>query len=368
MSTELGYAPSTVFAAFSVALLVSAAVGPFVGAWIDRHGGRWMLVASNVVLALGLAGLALSTSLASLVLAWALMGLGMGCGLYEAAFAGLVRWRGKEARDLITGITLIGGFASTIGWPLTTALLHTWGWRWTCAAWALVHLLVALPLNVCLPSALAPAPAAPEPSVDKGAEPPSSEPLRAGAARRAEILLAVCFAAVWFVSTAMAAHLPGLLMASGASVAAAIGVAALVGPAQVGGRLLEFGVLRRWSPLLSGRLAALMHPLAVGLLLLFGTPVAALFALMHGAGNGVLTIAKGNLPLYLFGAQGYGKRQGVLMVPARLAQASAPWVFGLCLERWGARALLLSAAVGLVAFLAVMVLPNSRGRNSTDMQ
>ena len=143
-------------------------------------------------------------------------------------------------------------------------------------------------------------------------------------------------------------------------------MAALVGPAQVGGRLLEFGVLRRWSPLLSARLAALMHPLAVGLLLLFGTPVAALFALMHGAGNGVLTIAKGNLPLYLFGAAGYGKRQGVLMVPARLAQASAPWVFGLCLERWGARALLLSAVIGFAAFVAVMALPKSDGPNSTD--
>jgi len=122
--------------------------------------------------------------------------------------------------------------------------------------------------------------------------------------------------------------------------------------------------MRRWSPLVSARLAALMHPLAVGLLLLFGTPVAALFALMHGAGNGVLTIAKGNLPLYLFGAAGYGKRQGMLMVPARLAQASAPWVFGLCLERWGARALLLSAVVGLVAFLAVMALPKGGGESS----
>jgi len=107
-----------------------------------------------------------------------------------------------------------------------------------------------------------------------------------------------------------------------------------------------------------------MHPLAVGLLLLFGTPVAALFALMHGAGNGALTIAKGNLPLYLFGAAGYGKRQGVLMVPARLAQASAPWVFGLCLERWGARALLLSAVIGFAAFLAVMALPRGESERA----
>ena len=112
-------------------------------------------------------------------------------------------------------------------------------------------------------------------------------------------------------------------------------------------------------PLLSARLAALAHPLGVVALLIFGAPVAALFALLHGAGNGILTIAKGTLPLVLFGAQGYGARQGWLMMPARVAQAFAPFLFGVVLEQWGARALWLSAALGLSAFVGLMLLPRA---------
>jgi hypothetical protein len=134
-------------------------------------------------------------------------------------------------------------------------------------------------------------------------------------------------------------------------------VGSLVGPAQVAARLLEFGFLRRLHPLLSARIATLMHPLGVLLLAVFGAPAAALFGVLHGAGNGILTIAKGTLPLVIFGPVGYGHRQGVLMAPARIAQAFAPWLFGLCLDRWGVGALCLSAALGIVAFGALLALP-----------
>lgn len=115
-------------------------------------------------------------------------------------------------------------------------------------------------------------------------------------------------------------------------------------------------MLRKVHPLLSARLATLMHPFGAALLVFAGAPMAALFVILHGAGNGILTIAKGTLPLVLFGPQGYGARQGLLMVPARLAQALAPWLFGVCLDRWGAGALWLSAALGLLAFGALMAL------------
>ena len=141
----------------------------------------------------------------------------------------------------------------------------------------------------------------------------------------------------------------------------ALGLTGLVGPAQVGGRLLEFGVLRRIHLLLSARLAALMHPVGTTLLALLGAPAAAAFAILHGAANGILTIAKGTLPLVLFGPQGYGERQGILMLPARVAQALAPWVFGVCLDRWGVGALWLSAALGLSAFGALLLLPKAAG-------
>ena len=143
---------------------------------------------------------------------------------------------------------------------------------------------------------------------------------------------------------------------NGATLTAAVAAAALIGPAQVAARLLEFGLLRRMHPLLSARLATLMHPVGAAVLVLIGAPAAAAFALLHGAGNGILTIAKGTLPLVLFGPHAYGERQGLLMVPARIAQALAPWLFGVCLARWGANALWLSAALGLVAFGALLLL------------
>ena len=159
-------------------------------------------------------------------------------------------------------------------------------------------------------------------------------------------LLAFVFAVTWFTSTAMAAHLPRLLQEAGASATAAVAAAALVGPAQVAGRLLEFGVLQRFHPLLSARLAAIAHPIGALAVMAFGAPAAAVFAVFHGAGNGILTIAKGTLPLAIFGPDGYGLRQGILMVPARFGQAAAPFLFALLMERFGASALLLSAGPG----------------------
>jgi hypothetical protein len=173
-------------------------------------------------------------------------------------------------------------------------------------------------------------------------------------------VLSFVFAVAWFTSTAMAAHLPRLMQALGASLAVAVAVGALVGPAQVAGRLLEFGVLRRVHPLLSARLANLAHPIGAVALLFAGPALAPAFAVLHGAGNGILTIAKGTLPLVFFGPQGYGARQGWLMLPGRVAQAFAPFAFGLALDHWGAASLWLSTALGLLAFAALMLLRAGR--------
>ena len=151
-------------------------------------------------------------------------------------------------------------------------------------------------------------------------------------------LLAYVFAVTWFISTAMASHLPRMLEAAGATLAVAVGVGALVGPSQVAGRLVEFGLLQHLSPLASARLAAVAHPLGAVLLVALGAPAAAAFGILHGAGNGILTIAKGTLPLMLFGPAGYGARQGWLMMPARVTQALAPVLFGIALDRYGAAA------------------------------
>lgn len=355
MATDLGLPPPMVYLAFSLALVVSAAVGPAAGRAIDKLGGRPVLLGCNGIFALGLVLLALAQGPWGLFAAWAVLGLAMGAGLYEAAFATLVRLYGQAARNPITGITLIAGFASTVGWPLSAWMLSQHGWRGACLGWAALHLLVGLPLNALLPRVAPPTTAAPTPAATSAAPPPV-QPAAATSQRALVALLSLFFAVSMFIGTAWATHLPQLLQSVGATLAVAIGVGALVGPAQVAGRVLEFGFLRRVHPLLSARLSSLAHPLGIAVLLLAGAPAAALFAVLHGAGNGILTIAKGTLPLVLFGAQGYGARQGWLMMPARVAQASAPFVFGLALDRWGRGALWLSGALGLVAFAALIAI------------
>ena len=173
---------------------------------------------------------------------------------------------------------------------------------------------------------------------------------------RTTVLLSFVCAVTWFTSTAMAAHLPRLLQASGTSLQAAVALSALVGPAQVAARVLEFGFLRRLHTLLSAQLAAAAHPVGAGLLMVLGGPAAAVFTLLHGAGNGILTIAKGTLPLMLFGPAGYGTRQGLMMVPARVAQAFAPMLFGMALDHAGAAALWLTTLLGLAALAALWLL------------
>lgn len=359
MARDLGVSVPTVFAAFSLALIVSAVVGPWAGRVIDRRGGRPVLMLTSLVFAAGLATLALAQGPVMLFAAWVVIGVAMGAGLYEAAFATLVRLYRHDARNTITGITLMAGFASTLGWPLSAWLETQVGWRGACFAWAGLHLLLGLPLNAWLPRAVPLASHADSSErgafIDgKPAQPSSSH------IGWVSVLLAFVFAVTWFISTAMAAHFPRMLQAAGASLAAAVAIGALVGPAQVAGRLLEFGLLRHVHPLLSARLAALAHPVGAVALLIFGAPLAPVFALLHGAGNGILTIAKGTLPLVLFGPQAYGARQGWLMMPARCAQAMAPFLFGWALDRWGPQVLAMSAALGLLAFIALMLLPTAR--------
>jgi len=354
MGSATGVSISTVFALFSVALLISGLLGPSVGRRIDRLGGRGVLVASNVVLAAGLAALAAATDMVTLGLAFALLGVGMGIGLYDSAFAALGRLYGYDARSAITGISLMAGFASTIAWPLTSLGLETIGWRGTCLSWAAAHVLIGLPLNWFLLPVAAPL----EPQTGEAKPPPAIS------FDRNMWLLTFAFAAIWFVAGAMAAHMPAILVASGASQSAAILAASLMGPAQVAARVFEARVLMRYHPLLSARLACLGHPLAAAVLLTAGPVAAPLFGILHGLGNGILTIARGTVPLAIYGPANYGYRLGLLGAPARVAQASAPYVVSVALDRGGGNmALILTAAAGVLTGLAFLVIRQQTEHN-----
>lgn len=353
IARDLGLGLPTVFAAFSLALVVSALVGPSVGRHIDQRGGRGVLMVSNGVFALGLLLLSQAQAGWHLFLAWLLLGLGMGGGLYEAAFATLVRLQGLGARRAITAITLIAGFASTVGWPLSAWLEAQWGWRETCLVWMALHVLIGLPLNGLLPRAGS-APRV-EAAPDSGVV--TQAPANPGPGQRGlMVLLAGVFAVTAFISTAMAAHLPGVILAAGATPAMAIMAATLLGPAQVLARVFEWAVLQRWHPVVAARWAMVCHPIGAAVMLVFAGPWAMLFAVLHGAGNGIMTIAKGALPLAVFGAAGYGARQGILMAPARVAQAAAPWLFGVLLAHFGAHAMWISSALALLAAAALLLI------------
>lgn len=346
VASDLGVSTGNVFGAFSLALVIAAFLGPVAGHRIDIHGGRGLLATSNLLFAIGLLVMGLAQSPVALWFAWSIIGVGMAMGLYEAAFAALTALYGQDARGPITGITLMAGFASTVCWPITGWLDAEFGWRVACFSWSTAHLLIGWPLNrLLLPDG------SPSDKHHLGPPPPQRPP-----PRMAMSLLALVFASTWILSTAMAAHLPRLLQESGLTAAAAIGLAALVGPAQVAARFLEFSLLRRFHPMVSARLASVAHPLGALAMLIFGAPAAALFTLLHGAGNGILTIAKGTLPLALFGHRGYGRRQGWLMAPARFGQAFAPFVFALLIERFGSGALYVSAALGLLSVGALTLL------------
>lgn len=350
---DLGISSNWFFAAFSAAMIIGGLLGPRVGRQIDLFGGRSVLSGSNVILAAGLALLGASTSGWMLGAAWFLLGIGMATGLYDAAFGALGRIYGDNARRAITGITLVAGFASTVGWPLSSWGLETIGWRNTCYAWAVAHLLIGLPLNLLF---------LPKATVAKRAEGSTVKPHIQ--IDRPMILLSVAFAAAWTVTSAMAAHLPRIVEAFGATPAQAVFAGMMIGPAQVAARVLEASTLSRFHPLFSTRLACITHPIGACVIGIFGGPAAAAFALLHGAGNGLLTISRGTLPLALFGPENYGYRLGLIGAPSRICQAVAPLGFSFLIDAFGGGVVVASSMLSLVAFGALLLIPMSTAKNA----
>jgi predicted MFS family arabinose efflux permease len=350
IAEDTGWSLGWLFGALSVGLVASGLVSPRVGSLIHHRGGRPVLATAAALIALGQAGLSLAPDLATFVAAWVVIGLGMGAGLYDPAFSTLGRLYGEAARPAITKVTLFGGLASTVCWPLT-AILNDWlGWRGACMTYALVHLLVVLPLYL----AAVPKEAALAKPVANAAT--GSSPISLGREQRfAFNLIAVVFTLAYAVMTVIAVHLLTLLQARGLELAAAVALGTLVGPAQVGGRLVEMAFGGRahpiWTLLVSSGLVALG---AILLLLMPGWPAAAI--ILYGIGSGLRSIVRGTVPLVLFGKAGYAILMGRLAVPTLLATAAAPMLGVWSLEAFGAEGTLLALSVAGV-LNAALVLP-----------
>lgn len=340
IASELGLTPTFIFATVSLSLLVPAFVAPAVARRIEERGGKHVLLASHVVLGIGLAILGLSGSGAWLILAMAVIGFGMALGLSPTPFAILVSLYGEDARRPITGVALIGGLGSVVGWPLTAWLAEQLDWRGACMAWAAAQAAVFLPLSVWV---------CPHTPGRVASDAPAEVTARVRW-DRPMIQLAILFACAWFVSTCMSAHLPRLLAGFGLSIHAATAAAGLMGVAAVTVRFLEFTVLRKLSPVATSRVASLAHPVGAGALLAAGAPAAPALAIGQGIGNGMLTVAKGVLPLRIWGAGDYAYRSALIGRPAIIAQAAGPTVFAVALEHSAALALGLSSVLCLVMF------------------
>ena len=321
-AADLGMSRLAILAGFSWALLVAGFCAPRVGRWIGDHGGRGPLTASALAMAAGLGLLAAAHGPALWYGGWTVMGIGMALGLYDAVFATLGGMLGVAARPAITGVTLMGGFASSVGWPSGAALVDGVGWRGTLVAYAAAELAINLPIFLLMVPGRAPAVAARR----------SDATAPVGRSRRQALTcLAGFFTIRWFVTSALAVAILPLLAGMGLTAGEAVAASALIGPGQVAGRLIEWSAGGRFGLIGRAALGAGLAPVGIAVLIWGGGMVgpataACLFAVLYGMSNGIMTINRGTLPLAIFGPDGYAALLGWLAVPVLLAQAAAPTI------------------------------------------
>ncbi|QGZ37902.1 putative MFS family arabinose efflux permease [Pseudoduganella flava] len=324
LGAELGWRNELVYGAYSWSLILSGLAATPAGALLDRHGGRAVMGLGSLLGAFGMLLLAGTQSVPVYFVAWTILGFAMALTLYEAAFATINREFGWDARQLISTLTLFGGFASTVFWPLTMRLDGAIGWRATCVAYAALHLFVCLPLHLCLPRR---AHGSATPANESGAVGAVADlDLRTALRHPAFWKLACAFAVNALIFSALAVHLIPMLKDFGHGAAAAVTMAALIGPAQVAGRIAERVWFRDAPPANIGRLAFAAMPaglLAIGLWAEHQW-AAGLFCVLLGASNGVLTIVRGTVPQQMFGRRHYGAIAGAMAGPSLLARAAGP--------------------------------------------
>lgn len=348
MRVALGAGDITLFGAFSAGLLLSGVIAPAVGRDIDRHGGRRVLVAGSLLAASSMAVLAMAPNTAVLVIGWLLTGVASAATLYDAGFATLHQFAGASFRRSITVLTLLGGFASTVFWPLSRYLLETAGWREAFAVYAALHLLLCLPIHaLCVPRSAQRA----APAVTATATAPPAAPRHA-----AFVWIAVAMSLVSFVTAAVSAHLMTLLSVTGLAARDAVLIGSLIGPMQVAGRLVEYGAARNVAATSTGTFAFALMAVALCVLSQVGGVwiIALAFVVSYGWANGVFTIVRGTVPRALFGAQGYGVLLGRLARPQFFARAIAPVTLSLVQSVDSSRrvAPYLLTLLGIAAFVA----------------
>lgn len=355
---DTGWAPPWVVGGLSLGLLIAGLVSPLVGRQIHARGGRPVLAASAILIACGQLGLAAAPALPVYIAAWAVMGLGMGAGLYDAAFSTLGRLYGETAHRRIAALTLFGGLASTLCWPLSAFMVSELGWRGACLAYALIQLGFSLPIHLFLLPRETPAGDL-TPAAVSATEPAATHRTRAHRSSGAMFwLLAATITTGSVISTVISVHLLTVLQSRGIALAAAVSLGACIGPAQVGARFIEMLIGRYHHPIWTLLASALLVAVGLGMLWL-RFPIVLLALILYGAGIGIESIARATLPLVLFGPRDYAPVMGRLARPSLIAQAIAPSAAALMAQLLGIELTLaiVVCAAGLNALLAMLLFP-----------
>jgi MFS family permease len=327
MGQDLGLSKPEVYGAATIGLLVASVTAYPIGAAIDRGYGRTVMALGS-----GLAGLLLLlwSQVASL---WALYPLLVGIGLaqamtlYEPAFAVVARRYGSEARRGITALTLWGGFASTVFVPLIQLLLNEVDWRTTLVVLGLINLTLCAPLYLGVINAKRDT-QSPEPTTVTSSATPLAgrRAVRWAMGQPAFWGLLIAFTVYYATFSGLGFHLYSLLLERGLDTATVVTVIALIGPAQVAGRIAVWGIAERASVRSVGKVVVLAFPIALALLLLLppGFASLALFAALYGAANGIITIVRGIVVPEMLTREAYGAISSVLAIPGAIAKAIAP--------------------------------------------
>ena len=331
IAVDTGWSLPWVVGGLSLGLLIAGLVSPWVGRAIARRGGRPVLAVSAGLLAVGLSALALAHSLPAFLTAWLLVGLGMGAGLYDPAFATLGRLYGRGGRSAITTLTLFGGFASTVCWPLSAFLDAHLGWRGVCLVYAGFQLAVHYRPTCSFCRVNLSGPRLCQCRRFLPTDPPRTPDLQGGALF---LLMAATITLSSVISTTLSVHLLTVLQAKGLTLAAAVGLGALVGPSQVAARTVEMVIARYHHPIWTK--VASTSLVAAGLAALWiGVPIIPLALALYGAGIGLESIARGTLPLAVFGSERYPVTMGRIAMPSLIAQAAAPSIGTALIEGGG---------------------------------
>ncbi|MFA7506459.1 MAG: MFS transporter [Burkholderiaceae bacterium] len=337
---DLGISEPMLFGAVSAALLINGLGAPLVGRHIDRHGGRRLMAAGSAVAALAFAIIGLANGKPMYFVGWVVAGIAMPMVFYDPAFATITRHSGGSYRQALTMITLFGGLAGTLFWPLTSFLHDALGWRATCGVFALLHLLVCMPIHWRMIPADTPRPPAATPGARAGAEAASAAGRKGvargwagapAASKRAFVWLTIAYSFNAFNMAALLVHLLFLLQARGLTLEQAVLIGTVIGPCQVIVRLSDVIMGGRIKPLTLGLIATSLVAAGVLVLALSGASMVAgiCFAVLFGMGNGLQTIARGLVIGEIFGPSAYGEWLGRMSRYVFVVHAFAPFALAL---------------------------------------